>query len=81
LRSTLGEARLEPVPEPRQHRVRTRLTTIKLALALLRRCPELCTREHGPAEAAGEAADALAVELLRSSGEQDGRQLRLRRGS
>jgi hypothetical protein len=64
---------LQPVPEPRQHRVRTRLTTIKLALALLRRRPELCAREHGPTQAAQEAADALAAELLGRPEDRRGR--------
>ena len=43
--------------------LRTRLTTIKLALQMLRRRPGLCRDPDGPMEKALRAVDAVAREL------------------
>ena len=53
-----------------EHRLRTRLTTIKLALQMLRRKPELCGAPDGPAERALEAADAVAADVERMTRER-----------
>ena len=48
-----------------EHRVRTRLTTIKLALQMLKRRPELCKASGGPAERALDATNKLVAEFMR----------------
>jgi hypothetical protein len=46
-----------------RHRLRTHLTTVKLALQLLKRRPELCQQDDGPRERALEATDALVEDV------------------
>jgi hypothetical protein len=48
-----------------EHRLRSRLTTIKLALQMLRRNPELCRSPGGPAEMALEATDRLTEDVTK----------------
>ena len=58
-----------------EHRLRSRLTTIKLALELLRRKPELCGAPDSPAGKALEATERLTedvAELMRTTGPRSG---------
>ena len=56
-----------------EHRLRSRLTTIKLALQMLRLKPELCGSPGGPADKALEASDQLNADVERLMGAPRGR--------